>query len=62
MESVKAKKKTTEIESENKRLSNRVKQLESKDNDLEEIQRQMNFLKNQIADLVKTGNKDKRLS
>ena len=56
------KKKTLEIESENKRLNDRVKQLESKSTDLEEIQRQMNFLKNQIADLVKTGNKDKRLS
>ena len=56
------KKKTLEIESENKRLNDRVKQLESKSTDLEEIQRQMNFLKKQIADLVKTGNKDKRLS
>ena len=70
------KKKTTEIESENLRLKNkltnissenqnmksRLEELESKSTDLEEIQRQMNFLKNQIADLVKTGNKDKRLS
>jgi len=46
------KKKTIEIESENKRLSNRVKQLESKDNEIEELKKQYASLEKKVLAML----------